>query len=558
MTKPAVNGQFKVQFCSAKPIAPTEDLNCQDSFESSWAFKQNIRKFQTDLKVNLQAGSDNNQIFLDKLYAFRIYLEEHGQDISEVNLAARRVGSQARTSRKGISQFNMSLYRLHEHLQTYLSCLLPDKLDRNDTSQTGMSADHRRQRLQADLRVLVEGLRDHRQSPKNSYYFRQWLQKTLEALVDELRDDARQVNTSNELLRRELETDFIMVIAELKAVGEGSETVSCASTADDRFRRKLLTYLTARLEELREASSLSAKTRGAEGSSRNLARAWRYLMSTRRSARKASSKTNYQFRREVCKSQTNTGFHKEGSGKHNVKASTDATRTNNFKLNITRMLGVKLLANLNVEFAAVRAAQHSAAEWREGDPRDEGRRAAKRTLALNAEMWSIVTVVHLLGRRFSKPRWVAGSAYRQDHIKIKYHQLRPIGAVKCVNDHDNTWDFFNIFFLRRERMYTKLKYSRVTQFDIASGAIAALLAGFVGFLITEKFGFELSDSGDFYFLLMYVVFLCFTAKMVLAIAEEDVSTYNFYSPNWWLQFYLIVWGLIISQVKSAARLVFRS
>lgn len=35
MTKPAVNGQFKVQFCSAKPIAPTEDLNCQDSFESS-------------------------------------------------------------------------------------------------------------------------------------------------------------------------------------------------------------------------------------------------------------------------------------------------------------------------------------------------------------------------------------------------------------------------------------------------------------------------------------------------------------------------------------------
>jgi len=37
-------------------------------------------------------------------------------------------------------------------------------------------------------------------------------------------------------------------------------------------------------------------------------------------------------------------------------------------------------------------------------------------------------------------------------------------------------------------MYTKLKYSRVPQYDIVSGGSAALLAGFLGFLISEKFG----------------------------------------------------------------------
>jgi hypothetical protein len=89
-------------------------------------------------------------------------------------------------------------------------------------------------------------------------------------------------------------------------------------------------------------------------------------------------------------------------------------------------------------------------------------------------------------------------------------------------------------------MYTKLKYSRVTQFDIASGAIAALLAGFIGFLITEKFGFELSDSGDFYFLLMYIVFLCFAMKLMFKIVDKFKLTHNFYSLSWLFQFYLII------------------
>ena len=65
----------------------------------------------------------------------------------------------------------------------------------------------------------------------------------------------------------------------------------------------------------------------------------------------------------------------------------------------------------------------------------------------------------------------------------------------------------NIIFLKKERTHTKLKYSRVTQADIVSGGVAAFFSAFLGYLISEKFGFELIDSGDFYILLMYLVFL---------------------------------------------------
>jgi hypothetical protein len=41
---------------------------------------------------------------------------------------------------------------------------------------------------------------------------------------------------------------------------------------------------------------------------------------------------------------------------------------------------------------------------------------------------------------------------------------------------------------------------------VVSGGFAALLAGLLGFLISEKFGFELVDSGDFYYAYMYALF----------------------------------------------------
>ena len=81
----------------------------------------------------------------------------------------------------------------------------------------------------------------------------------------------------------------------------------------------------------------------------------------------------------------------------------------------------------------------------------------------------------------------------------------------------------NINFLRKEKLYTKLKYSRSPAYDIVSGGAAALFAGFLGFLISEKFGFELVDSGDFYFLTMYVVFLCFSLRPLLTTIEPTKS-----------------------------------
>ena len=79
----------------------------------------------------------------------------------------------------------------------------------------------------------------------------------------------------------------------------------------------------------------------------------------------------------------------------------------------------------------------------------------------------------------------------------------------------------NLNLLRKERLYTKLKYSRSPAYDIVSGGSAALLAGFLGFLISEKFGFELADSGDFYYGFMYMVFLGFSLKPLALVANNN-------------------------------------
>ena len=82
---------------------------------------------------------------------------------------------------------------------------------------------------------------------------------------------------------------------------------------------------------------------------------------------------------------------------------------------------------------------------------------------------------------------------------------------------------FNLNFLRKERLYTKLKYSRCPQYDIVSGGWAALFAGLIGFLISEKFGIELVDSGDFYNALMYGIFLVFALRPIIRILGKGFS-----------------------------------
>lgn len=112
------------------------------------------------------------------------------------------------------------------------------------------------------------------------------------------------------------------------------------------------------------------------------------------------------------------------------------------------------------------------------------------------------------------------------------------------------WSLFDINFLRKEKMYTKLKYSRVPQYDIVSGGSAALLAGFLGFLISEKFGFELVDSGDFYFIFMYVVFLFFFCRLLLKIMSNSEYSWNIISLKWLFVFFKIIIKMIINKLKN--------
>jgi hypothetical protein len=107
----------------------------------------------------------------------------------------------------------------------------------------------------------------------------------------------------------------------------------------------------------------------------------------------------------------------------------------------------------------------------------------------------------------------------------------------------------NINFLRKERLYTKLKYSRSPAYDIVSGGAAAILAGFVGFLISEKFGFELVDSGDFYFLFMYGVFASFSLRPLLTTLNYNNKISTIFSLKPVLMFYVNVINFILKKFK---------
>lgn len=75
-------------------------------------------------------------------------------------------------------------------------------------------------------------------------------------------------------------------------------------------------------------------------------------------------------------------------------------------------------------------------------------------------------------------------------------------------------------FLKKEKLYTKLKYSRSPQYDIVSGGVAAIFSAFIGFLISEKFGIELVDSGDFYVFFMYAVFGVFSIRPLVKVVSK--------------------------------------
>lgn len=130
----------------------------------------------------------------------------------------------------------------------------------------------------------------------------------------------------------------------------------------------------------------------------------------------------------------------------------------------------------------------------------------------------------------------------------------PFKAGKAhLGEYENplsTYQKINIVFLRKERIYTKLKYSRCPQYDMVSGGMAALFSAFLGFLITEKFGLELLDSGDFYIAFMYGVFAVFSLRPFLKVVEAHEFSYRFFSLKFAYTFYSTILFSLLSGVLS--------
>jgi hypothetical protein len=124
--------------------------------------------------------------------------------------------------------------------------------------------------------------------------------------------------------------------------------------------------------------------------------------------------------------------------------------------------------------------------------------------------------------------------------------LKQIFFFKNVNSWFNN---ININFLRKERLYTKLKYSRSPAYDTVSGGAAALFGGLIVFLVAEKFGIELVDSGDFYYLFMYIVFLSFFLRPYLTISNYKYSFLEFISLTNVIKFYTNIIVMILNLVK---------
>lgn len=96
-------------------------------------------------------------------------------------------------------------------------------------------------------------------------------------------------------------------------------------------------------------------------------------------------------------------------------------------------------------------------------------------------------------------------------------------------------DSFTIYFLTKEVFYTKLKYSRVPQFDTSSGAVASFLSGLFGFMVCERFGFELIDSGDFLFFVLYLFASFFLGALIVGIVGA--------SNNWGSDLFNFIYSL---------------
>lgn len=152
----------------------------------------------------------------------------------------------------------------------------------------------------------------------------------------------------------------------------------------------------------------------------------------------------------------------------------------------------------------------------------------------------------LFSKHWSKEIYDYLNTKEKYNVKLLSRMLKNFSFKRKTNFFKNNflWNLFDINFLKKEKIYTKLKYSRVPQYDIVSGGVAAVFAGFLGFLICEKFGFELLDSGDFYFLLMYLVFLNFFLRLFVKLINFENFSWNFLSLKWFLNYYKNIFYLL--------------
>lgn len=165
----------------------------------------------------------------------------------------------------------------------------------------------------------------------------------------------------------------------------------------------------------------------------------------------------------------------------------------------------------------------------------------------------ILTNVNLVGKLTNSFYKSSSNFEDTSNNSIKRHlNYKPKGsnfATLPESYNFSTNDIININFLRKERLYTKLKYSRSPAYDIVSGGAAALLAGFIGFLISEKFGFELVDSGDFYYLFIYIVFASFSIRPLLTTVNHQNNVSQIFSIKEVVKFFTTIILLFFKKLK---------
>ena len=147
---------------------------------------------------------------------------------------------------------------------------------------------------------------------------------------------------------------------------------------------------------------------------------------------------------------------------------------------------------------------------------------------------------------YSKTSFNKKNLVKEDLKFTNNFNLDKLGITKSIL----FWNNFNFNFIRKERLYTKLKYSRCPQYDIVSGGWAALFAGLIGFLISEKFGIELVDSGDFYNALMYIIFLTFSLRPLIKILGKDFSLSDVFILKFFLEYLTIVLSLVLNSLQN--------